>query len=103
VDVVSSTSEYIEDVGVSTSVATVASKAAGFEVSVFGRGGLRENMSRMLLRLSNSGISLPEIGSKFFVDHSCNLLPSLNIPGGFMTSSMAVGVPFTGTSSLKMA
>lgn len=51
-------------------------------------GGLRANMSLMLLRLStsNSGSRRPDAGSKHWDEYSCCRSPSLNIPGGFMTS-----------------
>jgi len=46
--------------------------------------GLRVNMSRMLLRPSNSGISFPDIGSMSLVLYSHRRCPSENMPGGFM-------------------
>lgn len=49
-----------------------------------GAEGLRENMSRMLLRPSNSGISFPDIGSISFMWYSFCRCPSENIPGGFI-------------------
>lgn len=51
-----------------------------------GREGLRENISLIFLRRSNSGTSLPDSGSKSFVEYSRNLLPSLNMPAGFIMS-----------------
>ncbi len=62
-----------------------------------------KNMSRMLCRRSNSGMSLAEVGRRSLADHSCSLLPSLNMPSGFMTSSMLTLAPSTLTVSLIVA
>ncbi len=51
-----------------------------------GREGLRENISLIFLLRSNSGISLPDSGSRSFIEYSRNLLPSLNMPAGFIMS-----------------
>ena len=49
-----------------------------------GAEGLRANMSRMLLRPSNSGISFPDIGSTSLVEYSLCRCPCENMPFGFM-------------------
>ena len=65
--------------------------------------GLRVNMSLMLLRLSNSGRSFPEKAGRSLVEYSRNLLPSLNMPGGFMISNMLTSSPRRSTFCLKVA
>ena len=65
--------------------------------------GLRVNMSLILLRLSNSGRSFPEKAGRSLVEYSRNLLPSLNMPDGFMISSILTSSPRRSTFCLKVA
>lgn len=65
--------------------------------------GLRVNMSLILLRLSNSGRSFPENAGRSLVEYSRDLLPSLNMPGGFMISSILTSSPRRSTFCLKVA
>lgn len=58
-----------------------------------GREGLRENISLIFLRRSNSGINLPDRGSRSFIEYSRNRLPSLNMPAGFITSRTSTSWP----------
>jgi len=53
-------------------------------LAVCGTAGLRVNMSRMLLRPSNSGISFPDIASRSCGLYSLCRCPSENMPLGFM-------------------
>ena len=48
--------------------------------------GLRVNISRMLCRRSNSGISFPDRGKVSFSEYSLIRCPSRNVPLGFITS-----------------
>jgi hypothetical protein len=63
--------------------------------------GFRENMSLMLRRRSNSGMSFPDMGNRFFVDHSPLRLPPSNIPGGLTTSLIYVSLPSRLTFSFR--
>ena len=54
--------------------------------------GLRVNMSLMFLLLSNSGINRPDVGKRHLVEYSCSRSPFRNIPGGFIISSMLMGL-----------
>lgn len=65
--------------------------------------GLRVNISLMLLLLSNSGISRPDIGKRYLVEYSCWRSPFWNMPGGFMASNMLTEFPSRDTESLKIA
>jgi hypothetical protein len=62
------------------------------------------NMSLIVRRLSNSGRSLPDSGSMSFVGLKfLNLLPSSNMPTGFMISDMWTCFPRQSTSSFVEA
>jgi hypothetical protein len=65
--------------------------------------GFRENMSLMLRRRSNSGMSLPDIGNRFFVDHSSLRLPSTTIPCRLTISLTYVSLPSRLTFSFRIA
>ena len=65
--------------------------------------GLRENMSLMFLRRSNSGISLPDSGWRSFIEYFRNRLPSLNMPTGFITSRTSTSSPFSEILSFRTA
>lgn len=66
-------------------------------------GRLTVNMSLMLLRLSNSGISFPENAGISLTEYSLSLLPLLNVPDAFVMSRIFVTVPSISTSSLITA
>lgn len=67
------------------------------------REGLRLNISRMLLRPSNSGISLPDCGKISFLEYSLWRIPFKNTPAGFITSSRSTSRPSNCTRFFKMA
>jgi hypothetical protein len=77
------------------------SSGSGFAVdSVFDKVGFRVNMSLMLLRLSNSGSNLPDMGSVSLAElNSLCRIPSLNMPGGFKMSSIWLSCPCQSTTS----
>ena len=52
--------------------------------------GLRANISRMLRRPSNSGMSLPDSGKMSFVEYILWRWPSTNIPVGFIRSRKCI-------------
>ena len=68
-----------------------------------GRVLLFINMSLMLRRRSNSGMSRAESGSKSLFDHCLCRCPPLNMPSGFMISSTWVCSPFRITVSERIA
>lgn len=72
-------------------------------VLVCTREDLRLNISRMLLRPSNSGINFPESGKISFLEYSFCRIPSKNIPAGFITSSRLTSRPSNCTRSFMMA
>lgn len=65
--------------------------------------GFCENMSLMFRRRSNSGMSLPDMGKRFFVDQSTLRFPSTNIPGGLTMSLMYVTLSPRLTCSFRTA
>ena len=91
--------------GVSPALSTTADGNVGSSMLLLlvAGEGLRVNMSLMLLRLSNSGRSFPEKAGRSLVECSRNLLPSLNMPGGFMISSILTSLPRRSTFCLKVA
>ena len=68
-----------------------------------GREGLRENISLIFLRRSNSGINLPDSGSRSFIEYSRNRFPCLNMPAGFVTSRTSTSSPFSKILSFSVA
>lgn len=71
-----------------------AEDSAGMSLFVDSGGGTAGvaffvNMSRMLCRRSNSGISLADKGSRSFVLQSRRRFPPWNMPGGFTISIKA--------------
>ena len=91
--------------GVSPALSTTVDGNIGISLLLLlvAGAGLRVNMSLMLLRLSNSGRSFPEKAGRSLVEYSRNLLPSLNMPGGFMISSILTSSPRRSTFCLKVA
>lgn len=61
------------------------------------------NMSRMLCRRSNSGMSFPQAGNMSLVDHGRVLTPRSKTPGGFMWSRMNAFPPSISTWSASTA
>lgn len=70
-----------------------AGAAEGLESRGLATDGFRANISRILLRPSNSGISLPDIGSISLVICSLFRTPSTKMPGGFTTSLTSYSLP----------
>lgn len=63
--------------------------------------GLRANISRMFLRPTNSGMSLPDIGSRSLTaEYSLWRIPLVNMPAGFITSRTSRSSPLMEILSL---
>lgn len=69
------------------------------EDGVFVVEAFPENMSLMVRRLLNSGSSLPDSGRRSWVgSKSRSLMPSLNMPAGFIRSAMCTCSPRQSTT-----